>query len=343
MDESKLSAWDISETEFAHDKSPRELLIHAVRYAILAPSSHNSQPWRFRVVGDQLELYADRTRALAVIDHADRELLISCGAALFSLRVCLRNFGVESAVDLQPNGPIDDLLARVHIAGRLERTDEDRRLFWAITQRRTTRTAYEARELPDQLQRSLASAVESEGAWFWRIRTPQQRVELVELIASADREQWSDPRVRRELAAWIHPNRHTSHDGVPGYAVGLGDIMSVAAPFVMRTFDLGDGVAARDRDIAEDSPMLAVIGTEADNSRDWLMAGQALMRLLLSATAEGVRASYLNQPIELSHFRARLRDMLSSAIYPQLCLRLGYGPMVKPTPRRAIGDVLTVT
>jgi nitroreductase len=340
LNESNLSAWDISETDFRGEANPRELLIRSVQYAILAPSTHNSQPWQFRVVGELLELYADRTRALAVVDHADRELVISCGAALFVLRVCLQNFGVEPAIELQPDGFDTDLLARVRIGKPRIPTAQDHALFQAITQRRTTRAPFEARELSDPLQRSLASVVEQEGASLWTMRTPQQRAELADLIAQADREQWSDPRVRRELAAWVHPNRRASRDGLPGYALGMGDLMSSTAPIIMRTFDLGGGIAARDREIAIGSPQLAVIGTAGDNSRDWLLAGQALMHLLLLATTEGVRASYLNQPIELPHLRWHLREMLVNELYPQLCLRLGYGPMVQPTPRRAVEDVL---
>ena len=93
MSDSNLSAWDISEAKPLDDASPRELLIHAVNYAILAPSSHNTQPWQFRIHGRQLDLYADRSRALAVVDHADRELVISCGAALFSVKVSAATHG----------------------------------------------------------------------------------------------------------------------------------------------------------------------------------------------------------------------------------------------------------
>ena len=342
MTEANLSAWEISDPELAADSSPRDLFVRAIRYAILAPSSHNSQPWRFCIAGDQMEIYADRTRALAVIDHADRELVISCGAALFTLCLCLRNLGVEPAIKRQPEGRDADPLARVRILGKRATTTDERVLFGAITKRRTTRAAFEARDLSDQLQRALAAAVENEGAWLWRIQTQQQRIALADLIAEADREQWSDPRVRRELAAWMHPNRSASGDGMPGHTVGLSDLVSVVAPVVMRTFDLGGGRAAHDREIALGSPLMAVIGTEADNSKDWLVAGEALMHLLLRATAEGVRVSYLNQPIELAHLRARLREMLVSELYPQLCLRLGFGPVVRPTPRRALDDVLTL-
>ena len=195
--------------------------------------------------------------------------------------------GVEPLIELEPEGSGSDLLARVHIGKRYSPTEVDHTLFQAIIHRRTTRTSFEARELAGSLQRSFADAVEGEGAAMWIMRTGQQRSELAELIAQADQEQWSDPRVRRELAAWIHPNRQASRDGVPGYAIGMGDLMSSAAPIIMRTFDLGAGTAARDRDIAIDSPLMAVIGTDADNSSDWLVAGQALMHLLLLATAQG--------------------------------------------------------
>jgi nitroreductase len=138
MNESILSAWDIAETRSVGDASPRDLLILAVNYAILAPSSHNSQPWQFRIKGEQLELYADRSRALAVVDYADRELVISCGAALFCVRATLQHLGVEPLIELEPEGTATDLLARVRVGKRQVPTEADHILFQGITERRTT-------------------------------------------------------------------------------------------------------------------------------------------------------------------------------------------------------------
>src|SRR5215208_4504425 len=159
-----------------------------------------------------------------------------------------------------------------------------------------------------------------------------------ELIAAGDCIQLADKRFRRELASWVHPNRTKSRDGIPGYA--FGDVMSLAGPFVIRTFDTGKGQAAKDRQLAEGSPVLAVLGTEGDTPADWLAAGQALARILLRARAEGVWGSFLNQPIEVSELRPRVRERVGEAGFLQLLLRMGYGQEVRPTPRRVIEEVL---
>ena len=138
----------------------------------------------------------------------------------------------------------------------------------------------------------------------------------------------------------MHPNRTKSRHGMPGYAFGSGELMSLTTPLVIRTFDMGSGRAAQDRQLAEGSPVLAVLGTETDTLVEWLLAGQALGRVLLRARAEGIDASYLNQPIEVPELRPRLRDMIGASGLPQLLFRIGYGPEVKPTPRRTADEVL---
>lgn len=335
-----LAAWQISEHDFPAAGNAAQKLAFGVNYAVLAPSAHNTQPWCFHLQDDQLRLYADRTRALAVVDHADRELTISCGAALFALRLSLRHFGYEAHVDALPEPNHPDLLARVTLGKRALASDMEHKMFAAILERRTTRVAFEDRRVPDALLSALANAAEAEGAWLWVVKETDQRSALAELVARADREQWADPRVRRELAAWVHANRAASRDGMPGYAMGMGDLMSVAGPIVMRTFDLGRGMAAKDRDIALGSPALVVLGTKGDNPKDWLMTGQALMHVLLRALVEGVTGSYLNQAVQITHLRDELRQMLANAFYPQLCLRLGYGPSVRATPRRRAAEVM---
>ena len=109
---------DLERHEFPSRGHPIEKLAYLLRYAIKAPSSHNSQPWRFRLVDDSVELFADRSRALPVVDPDDRELLMSCGAALFTFRVAIRHHAFEDEVELMPDGGESDLLARIGSASR---------------------------------------------------------------------------------------------------------------------------------------------------------------------------------------------------------------------------------
>jgi hypothetical protein len=306
----------------------------------MAPSNHNVQPWLFRIVSDGIELHVDRTRALAVVDPEDRESTIGCGAALFNLRIALRHFGCEGFVQTFPDASKPDLVARVDFGAEKNAQAEEHALFRAITERRTNRMPFSTRPVPESLLFELQAAATEEGAWFHIVLGDENRNRIADLVAEGDRVQMSDAHFRRELAAWIHPSRTASHDGTPGYAIGSSGLTSYFGPIIVRTFDVGKGQAARDRQLASGSPVLAVLGTESDTPADWLSAGQALERVLLRARVEGVWASFLNQPIEVAALRTHLRDLLERKGSPQLLLRMGYGQDVRPTPRRTPGEVL---
>lgn len=335
-----VDPWRPPEAGFPEEGSDADKLRFAASYAVLAPSSHNSQPWLFRLRGGALELLADRSRALPVVDPHDRELVISCGAALSHLRVALRRFGHEAATEILPELTHHDLLARVRPGARVEPTEDELALFAAIPARRTTRRPFRDRQVPAELVEALRRAADEEGAWLHVLRGDDERAQLAELVTEGDLIQAADSRFRRELAAWIHPNRSRSRDGLPGYALGAGDLASYMGPLVIRTFDWGDGQAARDRQLVEGSPVLAVLGTPREDPASWIAAGQALGRVLLRACADGVTASYLNQPVEVPELRERMRAELCPPGYPQLVLRMGYGDAVHATPRRPAQDVI---
>jgi hypothetical protein len=326
--------------EFPLTGTPEAKARAALKYAVLAPSSHNSQPWLFRVVPAGIELSADRSRALPVVDPRDRELVISCGAALFHLRAALRNFGCIEVTTLLPDPTQPDLLARVQVKDGHEPTDEEHALFQAIGRRRTFRFPFEPAPVPETLLAMLERAAEQEGATLGVIRTFVGRNAIADFVARADRIQLTDRPFRRELAAWMHPNRSRSRDGMPGYALGLGELASVAAPLAIRTFDVGRGQAAEHEALVRGSPVLAVFTTPGDTPADWLAAGQALARVLLRAEVEGVSASFLNQPIEVPELRDQLQILIGGHGVPQLLIRLGYGRTVRATPRRPVTDVL---
>ncbi len=336
-----FSPWEISALSFpGHDVPAADKLRFLLGYAILAPSVHNAQPWLFRIHGDCLKLYADRTRALPVIDHDDRELTISCGAALFHLKAAARHFGYTPECELVPEPESPDLLARVRLGDRHPPTHEENTLFMAITRRRTNRRPFEKTPVEKVVLASLEGAAQEEGAWFHPVLDRRAKHALAELIAEGDRAQFADKRFRRELASWVHANRSDSHDGLPGYAHGFGALLTLGGSFILRTFDVGKGTAAKDKDLAEHSPLLGVIGTTGDAPLDWVKAGQAFAHVLLRATAANVSASYLNQPIEVDMLRPHVAKLTGQTGFPQMLVRMGYGPEVQPTPRRSVSEVL---
>jgi hypothetical protein len=340
MNDAALDPWVEALDEFPLTGSAEQKFRAVLRFAVLAPSNHNSQPWLFRLQGEELELLADRSRALPVVDPEDRELVISCGSALRFLRIALTHFGQGAEVRLFPDPSDPDLLARVCLTDMVTPTERDHELFRAIPLRRTNRYPFAIDPIPESALGRARAQVESGGAWLQTLTGEADRTALAALIEEGDRTQLADRRFRRELAAWVHSNRSKSRDGMPGYAHGVGDIASQVGPLIIRTFDIGGGKAARDRDLALGSPALAVLWTEEDRPAQWLAAGQGLAGALLSLQADGVAASYLNQPIELPELRQKVRALLGREGAPQLILRLGRGRTVRPTPRRRVEEVL---
>jgi nitroreductase len=311
----------------------RENTLNLVRQAVLAPSSHNTQPWRFRIAGDAIDLFADRTRALPVNDPEDRELVISSGAALLNLRVAAANLGREARLTLLPDPADADWLARLEVGGPAAVFAADAALAAWIERRRTYRRRFAPREVEAQVLERLVAAANSEGAALRAFTAEASRQAVTALVAEGDEMQWASPSWRRELAMWMHPRRM-------GDGLAVPDLVGPVAQFVVRTFDMGGGVGARDRDLAAASPLLAAIVTRSDTPRDWLQAGQALQRLLLTACREGLQASYLNQPIEVAPLRPKLQRLAGDGM-PQILMRLGYPPDELPAaPRRPLADVI---
>lgn len=332
-----------AETRFDALTSTADKLRFALQYAILAPSSHNSQPWRFIVAGDTVTVCADLTRALPVVDPFDRELIISCGAALLNLRIALNHLGLVHAITLFPADAEPDVLAQLRVLPEGHRDGSLAPLFDAIVQRTTTREIFDDTPVSHAVQRRLIDAGAAEGVEVACIESLKERDRIAGLIAEADLLQFSDPRFRRELASWIHPRRRD--DGMPAYgsgAAGLLDLTMPLAASAIRTFDLGGGKAASHRRLVDGSPLLVGIATHADDRKAWLASGQALQRILLAATTEGLTASYLNQPIETLPLRERLRVQLGLQGVPQLLLRVGQR-MKKAVhaPRRPLADVVS--
>ncbi|MBS4083824.1 MAG: hypothetical protein KGZ73_09760 [Rhizobiales bacterium] len=337
-----LDCWDVSANDFPTGCDKLEQIKFLLRYAILAPSNHNTQPWLFEVRGGEVAIIADRTRTLPVSDPDDRELFISCGAALFFLETAARAFGFDVSIRRFPQQHDPDLVAVVEIGKRSTKRSGRPELFEAITSRRTNRSKFSDNQLSPASESAIEAATSANGVRATWINSRNDRVTLAHLIGLADRAQFEDRAFRKELSSWVNPDRASEPDGLPAKSIGFDSPWNYVAPLLIRTFDLGPGKSRIDEALIQSSAAIMVLSTGFDKPIDWVRTGDALAAALLTAESQGVNASYLNQVCEVEDTRFRLAKIGTVQGYPQLVLRLGYGIPVAPTPRRPLDSVIRI-
>jgi hypothetical protein len=309
---------------------------YLISMAARAPSVHNTQPWRFKVSPQAIELYADNSRKLRA-DPLGREMLISCGAAVFGLRLAVRSLGYLPVVELLPEPARLRLLARVRPARAAVMTPAERAMLEAVPHRHTHRGPFEPGPLPGHLLAGLQHDAIAEGATL-ALADQHAYARLVAIASPASRARDRDQASRAEVRRWTRETTDPARDGVPAHAFA-GRPADDAGRLRQRDFDLGRGLGLLS-DTGPPPPVTAVLLTARDGRMDWLRAGQALYRLLLHAASQWVFAALYTQPLEGAATRNLIKTSLSLPGSPQVLLQLGVARTSQATARRPAAQLL---
>lgn len=320
--------------------SPAQALAEAARRALRAPSILNTQPWRWRVHDDVLELFADRTRQLASIDPSGRLLTLSCGAALHHARVALAATGYEAVVERFPDPTDGDLLARLRLVADHEPPERAIDELAAMRRRHTDRRPFAATvPVPAPAIAAMAQAAEQEDASLHHV--PAEHVPaLASAVETAATAEARMADYQADLHEWTHRPR-AGGDGVTAEAV----TGHTAVPVHLRDFSseetLLDPGFGNDR-FAD----FLILATANDTRHDWLRAGEATSAVWLTATSVGLVASVLSDVIEVPEARELLRRLLPTSGHPQLVFRVAVDMQPPPYPksaRRPPSDVIEMS
>lgn len=309
----------------------------------LAPSVHNTQPWLFTLHDKQLDLFADPTRRLPVLDPSGRQLHISCGCALFNVRAAIAAAGFTPVVSVLPDDEQQTLLASVTLdtasSASASVTEELASLDHFVEARRSNRRRFSKEPVPDALIDALVDAAESEGARLVPVTREEDRVMVAVLSQRADAEQNSDRNYRSEVRTWTTDDPERG-DGVPTSAFPHTDADS-HDEIPIRDFDSsGKGELPAETNSSSHQCLL-LLGTDEDTPHSWIQAGQALERVMLAITRDGFAVSPLTQMIEVVPIRAQLRQDLRLDMHPHVLLRVGRAPETPAPRRRRLIEMLT--
>jgi hypothetical protein len=291
---------------------------------------HNSQPWRFRLDEDTVEVWGDRDRTPPLADSSGWAMRVAGGAVTFNLWLALTVRTRLYQVRWLPSNSEPDLLALVSPAGDEpsppESTEEHERLYRAIALRHSTRTGLRPYPVPAAARAQILQAARRDGAWGELVIGVPAVTAVAEITRAAQRVLDSTPGYPAEQRSW---SDHSGHLAATGGDAGPAPSRARWEPSIPQA----PGADGSD-------PLVLVLGTSGDLPIDHLRAGSALQRVLLTVTDLGLGYQLYSQPIEVVAAREQLRLALGRHGTPQMVLRIGYADTASASPRRAAGELI---
>lgn len=308
-----------------------------VRYATLAASSHNTQPWKFKLEPGRIVILPDLSRRCPVVDPDDHHLYGSLGCAAENLLLAAQAAGL--------NGHYSFDVSASSVQVDFEETSPLRSaLFDAIPRRQCSRTEYDGTPLSQEQLRLLEESGRGNGVSVMLLTGSRQKEQVVEYVAAGNAAQFGDPRWAEEMRKWIRFNARDAvrtGDGLYGAVLGIPNVPQWLGKRLMRVAVSAERQSNKDAAHIRSSAAIAVLFSEADDKRHWIEAGRSYERLALQAAALNLRTAFLNQPVEVAALRPQFASVLGIGNRrPDLIVRIGRGPEMPRSLRRPVEQVL---
>jgi len=315
-----------------------ERLRELVRCATLAPSSHNTQCWRFRIADDAITIVPDLGRRCPVVDPDDHHLFVSLGCAAENVVQAARAYGLAPRVEVltQP-----ETCVRIGLEpGRAEAGP----LFEAIELRQCSRSEYDGRPLPPDELALLGSAAARPGVQAVLLTSQEAKDRVLEFVVRGNTAQLCDAAFVRELKSWIRfsdAEAIARGDGLSGRSSGNPSAPRWLGSLMFGLLFTADKENVKISRQVRSGAGIAIFVSESDAAANWIEVGRSYQRFALQATALGIRNAFLNQPVEDAARRREFAQALGLGDgRPDLVVRFGRGPLMPRSLRRPLEDVI---
>jgi hypothetical protein len=337
-------AWQINTNDFPSNGTVQDQMKFLLRYAVLAPSSHNSQPWHFSLQNDTLNLEIDKQRSLPISDSNHRQLIISLGCAIKNLLLAADFFSMPLSISYFPHGEYHNSIATITGSQRVDikQLNSDH-LASYIIQRRTNRNKYDMSRLPDESFLEKLKDIPNSEIRIDIIHEKKQRESIADVVVAAGIEAMSSSGFRHELSQYLISNISNSGTGMPGFSIGMPTPPSLVIPRLIRYVNFSKLSKAQDEKLLKEStPIFCIISSKEDSPSIWLQVGEYFEEKALSAEKLGLAIAPLAAAIQIGDNYKRLQDLLGTNYRPQFFFRLGY-PIKKAlhSPRLSAEELIS--
>lgn len=342
MTRENYRAWEIDFDDFYRQTSDWDRLRFLIRFAVLAPSSHNSQPWRFEVKENQIVVRPDVRRALPKSDTNNRQLFISLGCAIANLCIAADYYGYQTSVRYFSGGAGAEPVAEVSFEKNSPEPGQNKsHPIFSIVQRHTNRNKYEER-MPDEQFLAGLKRWETPDLQVAVVRDREKKDAIADIVLDAAETAMADPAFRHELSQYVTPNFTRSGIGMPGFGMGIPGPVSIIMPLVLRYINVSRLARSQEEALLKKhTPLFFIISTHEDTREHQMRAGKAFEEIAVAAEQAGIRTAPMAAAIQIGDHYKKLQNVLGTAFRPQVFCRMGYTRSLMPhSPRMTARAVI---
>jgi len=315
---------NINKNDFFNQKTNFEKIKFILRYGILAPSTHNSQPWLFKIEDESCKIFYDSKRyTIKEADPLQRDLYISFGCLIENLFVASNYFNVFKSINYILKDSLIVEIVFKDLDGK-EVNKNFEKILDAIPKRVNARGIFEQQSISQEIIRRIPSINDFSDLKIDLIQDKGKIEKLASLTARGLKIAYSSPKFRKEMSAWMNSSFSRKKEGIPGYSLRMPALISLVFPMLVRFFDIGKAVGMLNYKSISSAPLISIISSKGNSPLSWLNVGRLFERLSLDMYSRGLKVSIFVASIEIGDLYKEVQEITASNLIPQLLFCIGY-------------------
>ena len=334
---------DFDPLSFYKQKNNYNRIYFLLKYAILAPSTHNTQPWLFKIESENCKIFIDSNRLLPESDPENRDLYISLGCSVQNLVEAAKIYGIFKSVSFYPKSKnlVADIYFKNVLTNKKKLDKKSLVIIKAIKNRKNSRGFFINKNIDKIILNKLRHLSLSDVIQVDFINKAEKIKIIAELTSESILKMYGIKQFRNELSSWINNNLSKRREGIPGYSLKFSTLVSFFFPFITRNFNIGKLVAKLNYSSINSAPLICLLSTKNNTPEDWFKIGLLSEKIFIKCTQVGLSTSISVAALEVRSVRDLLKKKLGLVTNPQFIINIGY---MKPnnfyTPRLLVKNKL---
>ncbi|MEA3399114.1 MAG: hypothetical protein U9R00_01215 [Patescibacteria group bacterium] len=300
-----------------------KIILNILSYAIRAPSTHNSQPWLFKLKESGVSVFFDSKLKLNKVDKDGRDLFISIGCMLENMKIAANNLGFNAKIEFKINEE-HQYIADVYFFENNNLLFDNKKLFKYIKRRVNARGSFELEKIDNDILNKIEEINSKFNNISLEIVTEKEKIKKIAFLTEKSMHYaYKDTDFRKEMSNWMNSNISRKKEGLPGHSLKMSFLMSLLIPFIVKYFNIGKILGKKNFQSISSAPLMMLFSAK-DEARNWIEVGRSAQKIMLFLQSEGFQTSIYVGSIEIGNLHKKVEQYFGLKNRSQFILLAGH-------------------